>query len=60
MEVTKEKLKKLLSDNSLEKLELTDDQKYRYNSYKNNVGGALAKAEALQEKLDGLLSSINN
>lgn len=60
MDVTKEKLKKLLKDDSHEKLELTNDQKYRYSSYKNNVGDTLTKAEALQEKLDQLLSTINN
>jgi len=57
MEITKEKLKLLLEDDSVDRLELTNKQKDRYNNYKNGISKTLAKAEALQEKLDKLLKN---
>jgi len=60
MEVTKDNLKALLVDNSDDRLELKDEQHVEYCKYKNGIGETLKKAERLQEKLDKLLSKLEN
>jgi hypothetical protein len=57
-EITKDKLKELLLDNSEVHLDLDEKQRQEFCVYKNNVYDTIIKMENLQKEMDQLLSSI--
>jgi len=57
MDITEDRLKTLLDDSSVDRLDLTEEQRAEYHEYKNGIGETLKKVERLQEKLDKLFKS---